>query len=129
MIDASILANVVGDDGVDGRRAREALRAGVDIAAPDLVDVETVAVLRKRWLAGTVDDRRFAEAVADLLQLDFERVPTIRLVRRAYELRPNLTTYDATYVALAEVFDCELLTADRRLAHASGPRCSIRVLG
>lgn len=129
MIDASILANVVGDDGVDGRRAREALRAGVDIAAPDLVDVETVAVLRKRWLAGTVDDRRFAEAVADLLQLDFERVPTIRLVRRAYELRPNLTTYDATYVALAEVLDCELLTADRRLAHASGPRCSIRVLG
>lgn len=129
MVDASILANVVGDDGVDGRRAREALRAGVDIAAPDLVDVETVAVLRKRWLAGTVDDRRFAEAVADLLQLDFERVPTIRLVRRAYELRPNLTTYDATYVALAEVFDCELLTADRRLAHASGPRCSIRVLG
>lgn len=129
MIDASILANVVGDDGVDGRRAREALRAGVDIAAPDLVDVETVAVLRKRWLAGTVDDRRFAEAVADLLQLDFERVPTIRLVRRAYELRANLTAYGATYVALAEVLDCELLTADRRLAHASGPRCSIRVLG
>lgn len=129
VIDASILANVVGDDGVDGRRAREALRAGVDIAAPDLVDVETVAVLRKRWLAGTVDDRRFAEAVADLLQLDFKRVPTIRLVRRAYELRANLTAYGATYVALAEVLDCELLTADRRLAHASGPRCSIRVLG
>lgn len=128
VVDASILANVVGDDGVDGRRTREALRAGVDIAAPDLVDVETVAVLRKRWLAGTVDDRRFAEAVADLLELDFERVPTIRLVRRAYELRANLTAYDATYVALAEVLDCELLTADRRLAHASGPRCSIRVL-
>lgn len=128
VVDASVLANVVGDDGADGQRAREALRAGSDLAAPDLVDIETVAVLRKRWLAGTVDDQRFAQAIADLEQLDFERVPTIRLARRAYELRANVTACDATYIALAEVLGCDLLTADRRLARASGPRCSIRVL-
>ncbi|MGC8513609.1 MAG: type II toxin-antitoxin system VapC family toxin [Acidimicrobiales bacterium] len=128
VVDASVLANVVGDDGADGRRARQALRAGSDIAAPDLVDVETVAVLRKRWISGTVDDQRFAEAIVDLEQLDFERVPTLRFARRAYELRANVTAYDATYVALAEVLGCELLTADQRLANASGPRCPIRVL-
>lgn len=128
VVDASILANVVGDDGADGKRARQALRAGDDIAAPDLVDVETVAVLRKRWLAGTIDDQRFTGAITDLEQLDFERVPTLRFARRACELRANVTAYDAAYVALAEVLDCGLLTADQRLANASGPRCSIRVL-
>ena len=49
-------------------------------------------------------------------------------MRRAYALRANVTPYDATYVALAEILGCELLTGDRRLANAPGPRCSIRVL-
>jgi len=62
VIDASVLANVVGDDGDDGDRARRALRDTSGIAAPDLVDVETVAVLRKRWLAPTMTDERFAAA-------------------------------------------------------------------
>jgi predicted nucleic acid-binding protein len=128
VIDASVLANVVGDDGSDGQRARQEFRDASDVAAPDLVDVETVAVLRKRWIAGTVSDDRFAAAVDDLEQLDLDRYPTLRFMRRAYELRANVTAYDSTYVALAETLGCELLTADGRLANASGPRCAIRVL-
>ncbi len=128
VVDASVVANVVGDDGVDGRRARQELRVADDLAAPDLVDVETVAVLRKRWLAGTVSQRRFAAAVGHLGALAIDRYPTLPLMRRAYELRANLTAYDAAYVALAEVLGCELLTGDRRLAAAPGPRCPIRVL-
>jgi len=128
VVDASILANVVGDDSVDGRRARSEIRSAVDVAAPDLVDVETLAVLRKRWLAGTITDRRFAAAVGDLEAIDLDRYPTLRLMRRAYELRANVTAYDATYVALAEALDCGLLTGDRRLANAPGSRCPIRVL-
>lgn len=127
-MDASVLANVIGDDGVDGRRARGELRSAGDVAAPDLVDVETVAVLRKRWLTGTISDRRFATAVEDLEAIDLDRYPTIAFMRRAYELRANVSAYDATYVALAEVLGCELLTADERLARASGPRCALRVL-
>jgi predicted nucleic acid-binding protein len=129
VIDASVLANVVGDDRSDGQRARAEFRGAGDVAAPDLVDVETVAVLRKRWLAGTVTDQRFAAAVEDLGQLDLDRYPVLRFMRRAYELRANVTAYDSAYVALAEQLGCELLTADRRLASASGPRCAIRVLG
>lgn len=128
VIDASVLANVVGDDGSDGQRARLEFRNAGDVAAPDLADVETVAVLRKRWIAGTVSDQRFAAAVEDLEQLEMDRYPALRFMRRAYELRANVTVYDAAYVALAETLDCELLTADQRLANASGPRCTIRVL-
>ncbi len=128
VIDASVLANVIGDDASDGQRARAEFRSAGDVAAPDLVDVETVAVLRKRWIAGTVTDRRFASAVEDLGQIDLDRYPTLRFMRRAYELRANVTAYDSAYVALAEALGCELLTADQRLANASGPRCAIRVL-
>jgi predicted nucleic acid-binding protein len=128
VVDASVLANVVGDDGRDGQRARLEFRRAEALAAPDLVDVETVAVLRKRWIAGTVSDRRFAAAVIDLEQLDLDRYPALPFMRRAYELRANVTVYDAAYLALAEVLDCELLTADGCLAQASGPRCAIRLL-
>ena len=128
VIDASVLANVVGDDWSDGQRARQEFRNAGDVAAPDLADVETVAVLRKRWIAGTVSDQRFAAAVDDLGQLDIDRYPALRFMRRAYELRANVTVYDSAYVALAEALSCELLTADQRLADASGPRCTIRVL-
>lgn len=128
VVDASVLANVVADDGDDGRRARQELRAGGDLAAPDLIDVETVAVLRKRWLTGTVSDQRFAAAIEDLEELTLDRYPTLRFMRRAYELRANVTSYDAAYVALAEALNCELLTADERLSKASGPRCPIRLL-
>lgn len=128
VIDASVLANALGDDDEDGRTARDELRAAVEFTAPDLIDVETVAVLRKRWMAHMISDRRFSDAIDDLLEMDFERVPTARMIRRAYELRANVTSYDATYVALAEALDCELLTGDKRLAAAHGPRCAIRAL-
>jgi predicted nucleic acid-binding protein len=128
VVDASVLANVIADDGPQGTRARTEIRAAGDLAAPDLVDVETVAVLRKRWLAGTITQRRFSTAVDDLGLIDIDRYPTLPLMRRAFDLRSNLTSYDAAYVALAEVLDCELVTGDVRLGHAPGPRCAIRVL-
>lgn len=128
VVDASILANVIGDDGADGQRARSEVRSAGALAAPDLVDVETVAVLRKRWIAGAISDDRFAEAIDDLEAIDLERYPTLPLMRRSYELRANVTAYDATYVALAEVLGCELLTGDSRLGRAPGPRCVVRLL-
>jgi predicted nucleic acid-binding protein len=128
VLDASVLSNAIGDDGADGHRARGELRAAGELAAPDLVDVETVAVLRKRWLAGAISGLRFTAAIEDLEDLELDRYPTLPLMRRAYELRANVTAYDAAYVALAEVLGCELLTGDRRLTNAPGPRCAIRLL-
>ena len=128
VIDASVLANALGDDAQDGRAARSELRAAGEFLAPDLIDVETVSVLRKRWLLGALSVDRLDAAVSDLEELGFERVPTRRLIWRACELRANVTAYDAVYVALAELAGCELLTGDARLGRASGPRCPIRVL-
>lgn len=128
MIDASVLANVIGDDEGDGNLARSEFKREENVCAPDLVDVETVAVLRKRWIAGSITARRFASAVTDLESIAIVRYPTLPLMRRAYELRANVTSYDTAYVALAEVLDCELLTGDGRLGDAPGPACSIRVL-
>lgn len=127
VIDASVLANVVADDGVDGRIARAALR-GEELAAPDLVDVETVSVLRKRWMADDLTERRFRGAVDDLADLAVTRYPTLPLMRRAFELRSNVTPYDAAYIGLAEVLGCPLLTGDARLASAPGPRCEVRLV-
>ena len=128
VVDASVLSNAIADDEADGRRARGELRAAGDLAAPDLVDVETIAVLRQRWLAGAISDQRFAVAIEDLEDLELDRYPTLPLMRPAYELRANVTAFDAAYVALAEVLGCELLTGDRRLTNAPGPRCEIRLL-
>ncbi len=128
MVDASVLANVIGDDGADGRRARNEVRSAGEMSAPDLVDVETLAVLRKRWLAGTISEGRFAAALDDLDAIELDRYPTLPLLRRGFDLRANRTAYDAMYVALAEALDCELLTGDRRLAAPPGPRCAIRLL-
>ena len=128
VVDAGVVANAVGDDGADGRQARVLLGGAGDLAAPDLVDVETLAVLRRRWLAGTLTARRFSVAIEDLQALPIDRHATLPLLRRAYALRANVSAYDAVYVALAEAFACELVTIDGRLARAAGPRCPIRVL-
>ena len=128
VIDASVLANVVGDDGPAGQAARARIAATTQVSAPDLIDVETVAVLRKRWLAGDLTARRFRSAVDDMLALPVDRFPTGPLMIRAYELRANVTAYDATYIALAEGLACTLLTADRRLARAPGINCQVDVL-
>ncbi len=128
VIDASVLANAVGDDEQAGRHARDLLRAHGELAAPDLVDVETTAVLRRRWLAGAITDERFEQAVEDLGDIPVARFPTVGLLHRAFELRSNVTTYDACYVALAEALDWPLCTGDRRLARAFGPCCLIQLI-
>ncbi|MDZ7675311.1 MAG: type II toxin-antitoxin system VapC family toxin [Acidimicrobiales bacterium] len=128
VVDASVLANALADDRSDGGVVRARLTSGDDLAAPDLVDVETVAVLRKRWMAGDLSKSRFSVAIDDLEDLDLVRYPALPLMRRAFELRDNVTAYDAVYVALAERLDCPLVTADERLAAAPGISCSVEVL-
>lgn len=128
VVDASVVANAIADDGEDGRVARQRMLAAPELAAPDLVDVETVSVLRRRWLAGDLTDRRFAQAVDDLADLSLLRIPTLPLMRRAFGLRANVTAYDAAYVALAEHLGAVLVTADVRLTRAPGISCSVEVL-
>jgi predicted nucleic acid-binding protein len=127
VVDASVLAPALGDAGRDGDLARERLH-GEAIAAPELIDLEVVSVLRRAALAGRLDDRRSAQALADLAALPVRRAPNLPLVPRIWELRENVTVYDAAYLALAELLDTVLLTSDARLGSAPGVRCEVEVL-
>ncbi|MCP4964140.1 MAG: type II toxin-antitoxin system VapC family toxin, partial [bacterium] len=82
----------------------------------------------KRWIDKTITARRFATALSDLANTPLRRYPTAPLLSRVYELRANVTAYDAIYVALTEALGWELLTADARLTRASGPRCPIQLV-
>jgi predicted nucleic acid-binding protein len=101
VVDASVLATALADDAGDGDRARARLR-GEALAAPDLVDLEVTSVLRGRLAGGHISTRRAELALTDLIALPLQRLPSVRLVTRCWELRDNLTVYDAAYVALAE---------------------------
>ena len=127
VVDASVLAVALADDGPDGDAARARLR-GETLAAPELVDLEVASVLRRQNRAGMLDNRRADLAIIDLGALPMVRASHLALLRRCWELRENVTTYDAAYVALAEALDAMLLTGDRRLAHAAGPTCTIELL-
>ena len=127
VVDASVLAVALADDGPDGDAARARLR-GETLAAPELVDLEVASVLRRQNRAGMLDDRRAELAIIDLGALPMVRASHLALLRRCWELRENVTTYDAAYVALAEALDATLLTGDRRLAHAAGRTCTIELL-
>jgi predicted nucleic acid-binding protein len=85
--------------------------------APDLIEPETLNALRRLALSGTVTDRRASEAASDLARVRLIRYPHAPLRERMWELRENLSAYDATYVALAEALDDPILvTSDRGLA-------------
>ena len=101
---------------------------GEQLVAPHLIDVEVASAWRRLAAAGDLDDRRAALAFDDLRALRLERVPHARLLPRCWELRHNLTIYDAAYVALAELLTTSLLTADTKLAAAAGIRCPVEVL-
>lgn len=127
VVDASVVVVALADDGPDGDRVRDRLRADA-LAAPELIDLEVLSVLRKQLAAGALDVRRAALALADLADLPLERASHLPLLPRCWELRDNLTMYDAAYVALAEALDVTLLTADARISRAPGPSCRIDVL-
>jgi predicted nucleic acid-binding protein len=127
VVDASVLASALGDDGADGDRARARL-TGERLAAPQIVDLEVASVWRRAARAGRLDPRRARQALDDLADVPLDRAPHGPLMARIWALRENLTPYDAAYVALAEALGAPLLTADERLARSSGSRCPIEVL-
>lgn len=122
--DASALVALLLDGGADGRWVADTL-AGAELAAPSLVPFESANIIRRHELAGLVSRDQAAQAHADLLDLAIEHWPYEILARRVWELRHNLSTYDASYVALAELTGATLVTLDRRISRAPNLRCAI----
>jgi len=127
VVDASVLAPALADDGPDGDTARIRL-AGEALAAPALIDLEVLSAIRSALRAGNLDLRRAQLALDDLAQLPLDRAPHEPVMARCWELRDNLTPYDVAYVALAEALAVPLVTADRALANASAIECAVELL-
>ena len=123
VIDASVLV-----DGLLVVGAARARLASDNLQAPELIDVELLSVLRRLVLADQLPEGHALQALATANRLGLRRHPSRSLWPRAWELRSNLSAYDALYVALAEQLNSPLLTADARLARAPGLRCPIEVL-
>lgn len=123
VIDASLVVAALVDTGRDGTWAHELL--GTDqLAAPHLMPVEVANILRRAVLNGDLSADSAALAHADLLALRMDLFPYGPFSTRVWELRANLTCYDAWYVALAEALNARLGTLDVRLSRSRGPRCA-----
>jgi predicted nucleic acid-binding protein len=128
IVDASVLAAALADDGPLGDMSRTTLALDPHWAAPGHLIVETFAALRGLHLGGKVGSERAMEALNALAASSIEVVSTAPLLTRMWQLRANVTGYDAAYVAAAEVLDCPLVTADSRLASADGIRCEVNLV-
>lgn len=123
VVDASFVVAALVDAGPDGTWA-EALLAGDDLGAPHLLPVEVANILRRAVTSGDLSADTAALAHAELVALPVELFPYAPFSSRVWELRDNVTSYDAWYVALAESLDAKLATLDVRLSRATGPRCA-----
>lgn len=123
VLDASAAVLALLNDG-DARRSL----ATETVVVPHLADSEVAHALRARALRGHVGADHARAALARWGRLGVRRFAVVGLLTRIWGLRGNLSAYDATYVALAEALECELVTADVRLAHAPGPTCAITIV-
>lgn len=123
VVDASAALSALLNDGP----ARAALSTE-PLHVPHLVDSEVASGLRRRTLAGQLDASAARDALSTWQRLGMTRYPVVGLLDRVWELRANVSAYDATYVALAEQLRCALLTADHRLARAPGIICPVTTI-
>ena len=107
---------------------RRLFESSQTLHAPHLLDVEVAQVVRRYAANGEIDVERGRIALADLADFSLRRYPHDFLLSRVWELRNNLTAYDAVYVALAEALDAPLLTRDKRIAASPGHHARIELV-
>lgn len=123
--DASVLVAAVVDFGGYGRWATEIVRTEDQLDCPAFVDVECAHGLRRMEFTGEVPGFEAEIGLHQILAIDKSLHPFEPYADRIWELRHNLTCYDAWYVALAESLGCPLVTLDRRISRAGGIRCEV----
>lgn len=108
-------------------RLIERLSDDGDLHGPHLIDTEVLHALRRMSINRQISDERLADARSDFAELALMRYPHQPLSDRVWELRHNLTVYDATFVALAEALEAPLVTCDGRLASAPGHSANVEL--
>jgi predicted nucleic acid-binding protein len=128
VVDASAAVTMFLNLGSRAARLRERLgQAAEEVHIPHLFDVEVLQALRRHSLRGDLSGEQSRLILGLLYDMKAVRYPHAPLAARMWELRENLTAYDAAYVALAEVLEAPLLTTDRRLAQAPGIRAAVEL--
>ena len=127
VVDASVVLEVLLQTPV-AAAIEERVFTGEQLHAPHLIDLEVAQVLRRFVFRSEIQTERGRAALADYADLPIRRYPHDFLLPRIWDLRDNLTAYDAAYVALAEALDATLLTHDRKLATAGGHQARIELL-
>jgi predicted nucleic acid-binding protein len=122
--DASVVVAALLDSGPDGQWANGRM-SGVDLHAPTLLHYECANTIRRLELSGAVGAEHAALAYADLLDFSIEVWPYEVVAERVWQLRHNLTSYDASYVALAETLSATFVTLDQRIARSPAVKCTV----
>jgi predicted nucleic acid-binding protein len=125
--DSSVLVAMLVDGGPAGRWATSVLTAASALLAPHLAIFEAAKILRRHQLAQIITADQAAQAHADLLDLPIDLWPYEVLAERTWQLRENLSVYDGSSVALAEMTDTTLATLDARIAGAPGVSCVVAI--
>ncbi|MEO3749512.1 type II toxin-antitoxin system VapC family toxin [Streptomyces sp. B6B3] len=130
VVDASVAALLFADPATEPRvkAARAALSRDPAWLAPEHWKTEVLSTLRGLWLGGRITAEQARYAVESIPRIGVRVVPTDALLSRMWELRANVSGYDAAYVAAAEAHGCALVTADARLGRAKAARCQIDVV-
>jgi predicted nucleic acid-binding protein len=129
VVDASALVEILLNR-PSGKRLAYRLRDPDEaVHVPHLIDLEIAQTLRRYQATGEMSPLRAGQALLAFVQMPLERHPHWPFLDRIWELRRNLTAYDAAYVALAEALDAPLLTCDRALASAPGHHAVVELIG
>ena len=127
VLDASALVEQLLDTPKGIQLQDRCLGRGKTIHCPHLLDVEVTQTIRRYYQQGLLSPARAFQAIEDLADFPLKRYAHEPYLYRIWELRENLTSYDATYVALAELLDVPLVTCDARLASSPGHTATIEV--
>jgi predicted nucleic acid-binding protein len=128
VVDASAVIEVLLGTPVANRIAERFFAEGETLHAPHLLDVEVAQVLRRYTLAGKFGSERGGEALEDLADFPIARYPHQPFLFRIWELRHNVTAYDAAYLALAEALGAPIVTRDAKMASAAGHGAQIELM-
>lgn len=128
VLDASAAVAVLLNLGTSTASIRERMnRVDEQTHVPHVFELEVLSALRRHMLGGVLSEKRSAEAIEDLTSMRVNRYPHTALLSRIWELKDNVTTYDAAYIALAETLEAPLVTRDAKLARAPGIRATIEL--